>query len=176
MLSALIPSGIPADALAKCRPRLAVRLDVCVEGGRQRAVKIRLTDAEYEVPVARAIDARVSIQRYMIAAALARKPSALQAPSSVVAELAALRRLVGSLANNINQIARKLNSGGTPDASIAPALDSVTLASRRRHSALTWLTTARTCRCPVPIRRSGAVPDRSAIRTTTNDDRRGQPG
>ena len=137
------PREVPSAARGSARRRR-------VEGGRQRAVKIRLTDAEYEALVARAIDARVSIQRYLIAAALARKPSALQAPSSVIAELGALRRLTGNLANNINQIARKLNSGDVPDASITPALASVTRATRRLDAALAWLMTAQNLPQPGP--------------------------
>jgi Bacterial mobilisation protein (MobC) len=59
--------------------------------------------------------------------------------------LAALRRLTGNLANNINQIARVLNSGGVPDASIPATAEAVRRAMTRLDSVL-----------------SGMVPDHAA--------------
>jgi small-conductance mechanosensitive channel len=107
-----------------------------VEGGRQRVVKFRFTDAEYEAIGARAAEAGVSVPRLVIASALTRRPATPAAPSALAAELAGLRRLVANLANNINQIARKLNAGGWPDASIAPAADAVQRTMRRLDAAL----------------------------------------
>lgn len=109
-----------------------------VEGGRRHPVKICFTDAEYEVIAARAADARVSVQRYLVDGALARRPSRT-APSALAAELAGLRRLTAGLANNINQIARRLNAGADPDPGIPAAADSVCRAMRRLDSALAWL-------------------------------------
>jgi hypothetical protein len=68
--------------------------------------------------------------------ALTRRPTTPAAPSAVAAELAGLRRLVANQANNINQIARKLNSGGRPDGSIAPAADAVRRTMRRLEAVL----------------------------------------
>jgi hypothetical protein len=107
-----------------------------VEGGRQRVVKFRFTDAEYEAIGARAAEAGVSVPRLVIASALTRRPATPAAPSALAAELAGLRRLVANLANNINQIARKLNAGGWPDASIAPAADAVQRTMGRLDAAL----------------------------------------
>ncbi|HXL93522.1 MAG TPA: plasmid mobilization relaxosome protein MobC [Streptosporangiaceae bacterium] len=101
-----------------------------VEGGRQRAVKVRFTDAEYAAITARAAESGVSVQWLLVAGALTRKPTSA-APSALTAELAGLRRLVANIANNINQIVRKLNSCGRPDASIAPAADAVRRTMRR---------------------------------------------
>ncbi len=106
-----------------------------VEGGRPRAVKIRLTDAEYEAIAARAADSGVSVQRLLVAGALTSGP-ATTVPSALAAELAGLRRLVANIANNINQIARKLNSGGRPDAGITSAADAVRHTMRRLDVAL----------------------------------------
>jgi hypothetical protein len=47
-----------------------------VEGGRQRAVKIRFTDAEYAEITARAAESNVSIQWLLVAGALTRKTAA----------------------------------------------------------------------------------------------------
>jgi hypothetical protein len=109
-----------------------------VEGGRPHAVKIRFTDAEFEAVSARAANAGVSVQRNLADRAFARGP-AVRAPAALIAELAALRRLVGSLSNNINQIARWLNSGGRPDARVTGALDSVRRAMSRLDAVLAWL-------------------------------------
>jgi Bacterial mobilisation protein (MobC) len=110
-----------------------------VQGGRPIAVKIRLTDTEYAAVTARACGARVSIQRFLTDCALTR-PHPVAVPSALTAELAALRRLSANLANNINQIARKLNSGGSPDASIGPALDAVRRTMDRLDQALSAVT------------------------------------
>jgi len=104
-----------------------------VEGGRHCVVRVRFTDAELAAVEARAAESRVTMQRYLAGCALSRRPhpTATAAPSAVTAELTALRRLTANLANNINQIARRLNSGGSPDASIDPALAAVRRAMDR---------------------------------------------
>jgi hypothetical protein len=144
-----------------------------VEGGRQRAVKIRFTDAEYEAIIARAAGSRVSIQSLLVAGALGREP-VTTAPSALAAELAGLRRLVANIANNLNQIARKLNSGGRPDAGIASAADAAQRTVRRLDAALG--TAARSGLPEQPVRgadppgpvpapgRSSPVPEGSSLR------------
>jgi hypothetical protein len=97
-------------------------------------VEIKFTDAEYAAVAARATEAKVSIQRLLTSCALARRT--LAASPSLAAELVALRRLTANLANNINQIARHLNSGGSPDAGIDPALAAVRRAMDRMDRAL----------------------------------------
>jgi hypothetical protein len=64
------------------------------------------------------------------------------APSALAAELVGLRRLVANMANNINQIARKLNSGGWPDGSIHPAAEALQRTMRRLDAALAGIDTA----------------------------------
>ena len=109
-----------------------------VEGGRHCVVRVRFTDAEFAAVEARAAESRVTVQRYLAGCALSRRPhlTATAAPSALTAELTALRRLTANLANNINQIARRLNSGGAPDASIDPALAAVRRAMDRLDRAL----------------------------------------
>jgi hypothetical protein len=110
-----------------------------VDGGRHCIVRVRFTDAEFATVDARAAESKVTVQRYLAGCALARcQPQAAhRAQPAVAAELAALRRLTSNLANNINQIARSLNSGGAPDASIDVALDAVRRAMTRLDRALT---------------------------------------
>jgi hypothetical protein len=110
-----------------------------VEGGRRHQVLLRFNDAEYEAIAARAASAGVSVQRFLADGAFASRRPPVSAPAALLAELAALRRLTGSLSNNINQIARWLNSGGRPDARITGALDAVRRAMTRLDAALAWL-------------------------------------
>jgi hypothetical protein len=86
---------------------------------------MRFTDAEYEALSVRAASAGVSVQRFLADGAFASQRPKVAAPAALIAELAGLRRLTRSLSNNINQIARWLNSVGRPDARVTGALDSV---------------------------------------------------
>jgi hypothetical protein len=109
-----------------------------VESGRPHAVKVRFTDDEYAALVGRAAAARVSIQRFLVEGALAPRRQVV-VPAALNAELAGLHRLVANLANNINQIARKLNAGGRPDASVTAATDAVARTMSRLDAAVAWL-------------------------------------
>jgi hypothetical protein len=133
-----------------------------VEGGRPRAVKIRFTDPEYDAIVARAAEARVSVQRYLVERALSRvAPAHRAAPSALTAELAAIRRLTANLANNMNQIAHWLNAGGDPDARIPAAADAVIRVTRRLDALLAWLDS--------PQLRNGNPPRRPAQKDHRNE-------
>jgi hypothetical protein len=118
-----------------------------VDGGREHAVKVKLNKAEYQAISARAADRKLSVQRFLLSCALAPRAEgqSVRAPSTLTAELAGLRRLTANLANNINQIARVLNSGGIPDTSIPATADAVRRAMTRLDSVL-----------------SGMVPDHAA--------------
>ena len=100
---------------------------------------MRFNDAEYEALTTRAGAAGVTVQRFLADGAFASRRPQVSAPAALIAELAALRRLTGSLSNNINQIARWLNSGGRPDARITGALDFVQRAMTRLDGVLAWL-------------------------------------
>ena len=110
-------------------------------GGREHAIKVKLNKAEYQAISARAADRKLSVQRFLLSCALA--PTAevqpARVPSTLMAELAGLRRLTGNLASNINQIARVLNSGGIPDASIPATADAVRRAMTRLDSVLSGM-------------------------------------
>lgn len=86
-----------------------------VPGGRQYAIKIRLTEQERETLADRAAAAHRSIQRFLVELALADSQQPPRPDAATTAELVSLRRLISNLANNMNQIARCLNSGGHPD-------------------------------------------------------------
>ena len=112
-----------------------------VDGGREHAIKVKLNKAEYQAISTRAADRKLSVQRFLLSCALAPNPvvQPVRAPSPLTAELAGLRRLTGNLANNINQIARVLNSGGVPDASIPAAAEAVRRAMTRLDCVLSGM-------------------------------------
>jgi hypothetical protein len=129
-----------------------------VEGGRHLALKIRFTEAELEAVTVRAADAHVSVQRFMVGSALARG-SQPTFPVQVAAEVASLKRLIANLANNINQIARRLNSGGSPGADLPAALGSVRRAMNRLDVAIAWFDSPQATSSTAGQRGSGGQQD-----------------
>ena len=126
-----------------------------VDGGREHAIKVKLNNAEYQAISTRAADRKLSVQRFLLSCALAPRTEVqpVRVPSTLTAELAGLRRLTVNLANNINQIARVLNSGGVPDASIPATADAVRRAMTRLDSVLSGIVpdhAARPTACSVP--------------------------
>jgi hypothetical protein len=120
---------IPAAFRGSARRRRA-------EGGRRYEMTMRFTGPEYDEIAARAAQARLSVPRYLVDSALAEAQQPEAVPPAVVAEVVAVKRLVANVANNVNQIARKLNSGAAPDGSIAPALDAARSAMSRLDTVL----------------------------------------
>jgi hypothetical protein len=120
---------------------------------------MRFNDAEYEALTARAASAGVSVQRFLADGAFASRRLPVSAPAALIAELAGLLRLTRSLSNNINQIARWLNSGGRPDARVTAALDSVQRAMTRLEAVLAWLGAPEQA---APEQRSGQAESSSA--------------
>jgi hypothetical protein len=126
--------AVPSAANGATRLRRAA-------GGREHAIKVKLNKAEYQAISTRAADRKLSVQRFLLSCALAPNPEVqpVRTPSTLTAELAGLRRLTGNLANNINQIARVLNSGGVPDAGIPATADAVRRAMTRLDSVLSGM-------------------------------------
>ena len=120
---------VPAAAKGSARRRR-------IEGGRPHTIKIRFTEAEFAAIITCADAAHVSVQHYLTDAAFCRRPTA---NASLIAELQGLRRLVLNMANNVNQIARRLNSGGRPDASVAAASNAACRTLEKLDTALGWL-------------------------------------
>jgi hypothetical protein len=143
-----------------------------VEGGRRRELKIRFTDAELDAITARAADAYVSVQRFMVSSSLARRPLPA-VPVQLTAEVASLKRLIANLANNINQIARRLNSGGAPDAALPAAAASICRAMNRLEVALAWFDTPQAATSSTPGQQGsggGQDPPRTAVQPPPRND------
>ncbi|WP_420716555.1 plasmid mobilization protein [Streptomyces sp. H27-H1] len=105
-------------------------------GQRPHVRNARLNDQELAAITAGAHAAGLTVAGFIAHAALAaardihKTAAEIASEREVVSELFAARRHLGYIGNNINQIARILNSGGdTPETSAA--LDAVRLAARR---------------------------------------------
>jgi uncharacterized protein (DUF1778 family) len=109
-----------------------------VEGGRQHAVKVRFTEEEYSQIAERAAAAHVSVQRFLVEGALAPRRQVV-VPAALIAELSGLRRLLANLANNVNQIARRLNTTGRPDGSVSAVAEALTRTLGRLDTVVAWL-------------------------------------
>jgi hypothetical protein len=130
--------GEPSSQEPPVAPRQGLRRHR-LEGGRGVKLTVRLSDAEYDAIAVRADSAGVNAQRFLVDSALASRRPQAGIPAALTAELSGIRRLLGSLANNMNQIARWLNSGGRPDARVIAAMDAVRRATIRLDTALGWL-------------------------------------
>jgi MoxR-like ATPase len=104
-------------------------------GGRRNEITVRFSEEEYQHIRARAADAKVSVHRYIADGATISRPPV---NAALIAELTGLRRLTLNIGNNLNQIARCLNSAGRPDSSVDAASEAVRRTTRRLEEVLTW--------------------------------------
>ncbi|WP_249938353.1 plasmid mobilization protein [Streptomyces mirabilis] len=99
---------------------------------RARVCNIRLSDDEWSRLTTAARASRKSLPAYLVRAGLAAADDAentaavIAGHRDLIAELFAARRHLGQVGNNLNQVARAINSGGQP-----PELDAVVSAVQR---------------------------------------------
>lgn len=108
------PSRPPSRALPRRRRANA-------EAARDRQQLVWLTEDEKKALVARAAEQNVSVSRLLVESALA-GGEAPEGRRAVMAELFELRRLLATVANNVNQVAKAANISGTVPDSAAGAL------------------------------------------------------
>jgi hypothetical protein len=94
-----------------------------VDGGRMHRHEVKVSAEEEAQLLALAEKHRVTIPRLLIEAALTDTSESPSERRDQFMQLSQLQRLVGSVANNINQIARHANSTGEvpPDAAVSIA-------------------------------------------------------
>jgi hypothetical protein len=115
--------GVPAPAGGRNRRE---------PGGRKHEAKVRMNDEEFARVQARALAMGVSIPRVLIESATGAPALTRTERSAYFTELMAMRRLLANLTNNVNQIARVLNSqGDVADREIRAALDRSAAATQR---------------------------------------------
>ncbi len=92
-------------------------------GGRERRVSVYVTPAEDELLASRAAAQGVTVPRLLFESALNMNVTTSTERKAAIAELFAVSRLAGNVANNMNQLARFANSEGTFPAEASAAAE-----------------------------------------------------
>ena len=91
---------------------------------------VRVSEEEKQALLVRAAEQNVSVSRLLVESALA-GGEAPEGRRAVMAELFALRRLLATVANNVNQVAKATNISGTvPDSAAGTLADARDLMAR----------------------------------------------
>jgi DNA replication initiation complex subunit (GINS family) len=93
-----------------------------VDGGRMHRHEVKVSPEEEAKLLALAEKHRVTIPRLLIAAALSEESESPSERRDQFMQLSALQRLVGAVANNINQSARHANATGQVPAEAAASI------------------------------------------------------
>jgi uncharacterized protein (DUF1778 family) len=110
------------------------------ERKRLRQPSCRMNDDEYQLLLQAAAACRMSVATFLARAArkaardLERTAAEIATEREIVAELFAVRRQLGYIGNNLNQVAKTLNSGADAPQALA-VLDAVQRAAARVETA-----------------------------------------
>lgn len=121
---------------APSKPHVQQRERLRDEHKRVRQPSCRMNDDEYQLLARAASACRMSVASFLAHAALKaardldRTAAEIATEREVLNELFALRRHLGHIGNNVNQVAKALNSGADAPNTVA-VLDAVTRAARR---------------------------------------------
>lgn len=107
-----------------------------VPGGRRHSHEVKVTPEEEALLLQRAEAQRVTIPRLLVEAALAPQGETPTQRRELLAEMFAVNRLLGNLANNVNQIAKATNATGEWQAETAATLSAVRRTSVRIDAAI----------------------------------------
>ena len=107
-----------------------------VPGGRRHSHEVKVTPEEEAMLLRRAEAQRVSIPRLLVESALAPQGETPTQRRELLAEMFAVNRLLGNLANNVNQIAKATNATGEWQAETAATLSAVRRTSARIDDAI----------------------------------------
>lgn len=94
-------------------------------GGRQVQVNVKLTEAEYQAVVVRAVAAGVTVPSYLALTALRPEGVASGDAKGALINARATRRVLSGVANNLNQLTAKLHATGEVDAALPAVLAAV---------------------------------------------------
>lgn len=121
--------------MSESRPRRKRRAHV--PGGRPHTHLLKTSDEEEAYLHARAAEAKMTPIAYVMDRALAPEGGAtVSQRDALITELYGLRKLMAANANNLNQIARAVNSGAPLDRSILHVLSAIESVSVRIDEAV----------------------------------------
>lgn len=101
-------------------------------GGRPVSHRVNVTAAEEGMLVRLAEAQHVTVARLLVESALASEaPVTSTQQRAAMAELFAVHRLLGNIANNVNQIAKVANTTGEIQGSLPATMDAVRRTARR---------------------------------------------
>lgn len=110
-----------------------------VPGGRRHSHEVKVTPEEEALLLQRAEAQRVTIPRLLVESALAPQGETPTQRRELLAEMFAVNRLLGNLANNVNQIAKATNATGEWQPQTSATLEAVRRASGRIEDAINRL-------------------------------------
>lgn len=110
-----------------------------VEGGRQHRHEVKVSAEEEARLVLLAGQHRVSVPRLLVEAALAEAGETPTERREAIASLFRVHRLLGSIANNVNQMAKATNATGEVQADLRATLDAVRRTAGRVDDAVDGL-------------------------------------
>lgn len=96
-----------------------------VSGGRRHSHEVKVTPEEEALLVQRAEEQRVTVPRLLVESALAPQGETPTQRRELIAALFGVSRLLGTIANNVNQIAKATNSTGEWQPETSATLDAV---------------------------------------------------
>lgn len=107
-----------------------------VPGGRRHSHEVKVTPEEEALLLQRAEAQRVTIPRLLVESALAPQGETPTQRRELLAEMFAVNRLLGNLANNVNQIAKATNATGEWQSETTATLSAVRRTSARIDDAI----------------------------------------
>lgn len=107
-----------------------------VEGGRQHRHEVKVTAEEEAVLLRLANEQHVSVPRLLVEAALSGGSAAATVRRDLVTQLFSVERLLASISNNVNQIARATNWSQEVQAETAATLAAVRRVAERIEDTL----------------------------------------
>lgn len=110
-----------------------------VSGGRLLTHRVLASEAEEARLIVLAVQHNVTIPRLLIESALAGSSDLWAGRQELIGELFGAVRLLGSVSNNVNQIARAANAGGALGADLHATLKAVQGAASRITEAIDQL-------------------------------------
>lgn len=128
----------PAEEESTRRP-LARRRRANVAGGRHHKHEVKVSPEEEARLVRLAAKHRVSVPRLLVEAALTEARETPTERRNAIASLFGLHRLLGSIANNVNQMAKATNATGEVQADLRATMAAVRRTAERIDEAVDGL-------------------------------------